>query len=95
MTRSFLRRRQLYGKGDGARTEYFVSLDGSGAPSSTTLQVDESRVEDERSFTGLYGQAIWTPAPRWRIDVSLRPDVTSEGAKERWTRRPDVTATDS
>jgi len=71
----------LAGKGtaDSDNFEYHVALDGSGAPSSRSLHIDESpRFEDERRFAGAYVQALWTPAPRWKIDAGLRLNSTHE-----------------
>ncbi|MGH8598199.1 MAG: TonB-dependent receptor, partial [Gammaproteobacteria bacterium] len=72
---------ELYGRGemDSDNFEYLVNPDGSGAPAASSLNVDErSRLEDIRSFTGLYGQVIWTPAPRWRLELGARLNVTHE-----------------
>jgi iron complex outermembrane recepter protein len=71
----------LYGKGeaDSDNFEYHVALDGSGAPSSGPIHIDENpHFEDTRSFAGLYVQALWTPAPRWKIDAGVRLNDTEE-----------------
>jgi outer membrane receptor protein involved in Fe transport len=71
----------LYGRGDvhGANFDYFVNLDGSGAPDSdgATLQEFPSTL-DERNFAGLYAQAEWKPAPRWNLQLGARLNVTHE-----------------
>jgi outer membrane receptor protein involved in Fe transport len=72
---------ELYGTGtmDSENFEYRANLDGSGAPSSATIQIDERpHLEDTRSFAGLYAQAIWTPAPRWRVEAGARLNLTHE-----------------
>jgi len=72
---------ELYGDAtmNSENFEYHVNLDGSGAPSSATIPIDERpRLEDTRSFAGLYGQAIWTPVPRVRLDVGARLNLTDE-----------------
>jgi outer membrane receptor protein involved in Fe transport len=72
---------ELFGKGEmkSENFEYHASLDGSNAPSSEGITIDERpEMEDERSFAGLYGQATWTPTPRFRIDVGARLNVTTE-----------------
>jgi outer membrane receptor protein involved in Fe transport len=67
------------GTADSDNFEYHVALDGSGAPSSRSLHVDESpHFEDERRFAGAYVQTLWTPAPRWKIDAGLRLNSTRE-----------------
>jgi outer membrane receptor protein involved in Fe transport len=71
----------LYGKANGNAQDfdYFVPLDGSHAPSSSTLTRQEGfDVEDERNFSGLYLQAEWTPAPRWRCQLGVRLNRTVE-----------------
>jgi outer membrane receptor protein involved in Fe transport len=72
---------ELYGDGsmDSDNFEYHVNLDGSGAPASSTIQIDERpHLEDKRSFAGLYGQAIFTPTPRWIVEVGARLNATHE-----------------
>jgi outer membrane receptor protein involved in Fe transport len=71
----------LYGKGDAESNnfEYHVALDGSNAPSSGPIHIDERpRFVDTRNFAGLYVQTLWTPAPRWKIDAGLRLNDTEE-----------------
>jgi len=72
---------ELYGKGkmDAENFEYHVALDGSDAPNSGSITIDERpEMEDERSFAGVYAQATWTPTPRFRIDAGARLNITSE-----------------
>lgn len=72
---------ELYGKGrmHSNNFEYVVSPDGSHPPRARAITVDERpRLTDLRSFTGLYGQAIWSPAPRWRLELGTRLNVTYE-----------------
>lgn len=71
----------LYGsaKLESEMFEYGVGLDGSGAPSSSSLPVDEdAEVEDVRNFSGAYVQGAWTPDDRWRVDAGLRLNHTME-----------------
>ncbi len=72
---------EIYGRGtmDSENFEYHANLDGSGVPSSRTIPIDERpHLEDTRSFAGLYAQAIWTPAPRVRVEAGARLNVTHE-----------------
>ncbi|HKV11933.1 MAG TPA: TonB-dependent receptor [Thermoanaerobaculia bacterium] len=71
----------LYGRAEGeAETfSYFVPLNGSNPPSSTSRPREmEFEVEDERNFSGLYLQAEWNPAPRWRFQIGARLNHTVE-----------------
>jgi iron complex outermembrane receptor protein len=71
----------LGGKGEtmSENFRYSVALDGSGAPNSGGLPIDERpEFEDERTFAGLYGQVVWRPNPRWRVDAGLRLNDTEE-----------------
>ena len=71
----------LYGKGDvhGANFDHFVNLDGSGAPDSHSVPVQEfPSTEDERNFAGLYAQADWKPAARWNVLAGVRLNSTHE-----------------
>jgi iron complex outermembrane receptor protein len=71
----------LAGKGtaDSNNFEYHVALDGSNAPDSHSLHIDERpHFADQRQFAGAYVQALWTPAPRWKIDAGLRLNATHE-----------------
>ncbi len=70
----------LYGRAE-ARAEdfdYFVPLSG-GEPSVAGLpRGARFDMEDERNFSGLYLQAEWTPAPRWRFQLGGRLNHTVE-----------------
>ncbi|HEX8233917.1 MAG TPA: TonB-dependent receptor [Caulobacteraceae bacterium] len=71
----------LYGRGAqrSENFEYAVLPDGSNAPLSTTLPVDEStHVLDRRNFAGLYTNAVWTPNDRLLITGGLRLNFTDE-----------------
>ena len=71
----------LYGNGSQASSnfEYFVPLAGGNAPSSSSLPVDEqTRLQDHRSFTGLYLQADWAFAPRWDTELGVQFNHTVE-----------------
>src|SRR5262245_41486904 len=59
--------------------DYFVNPDGPNPESLSDLTaVDEPSASDRRNFSGLYGQAEWTPTPRVRIDGGLRLNHTEE-----------------
>ncbi len=59
--------------------DYFVNLDGSNPPSLSSLPpAGDLRLSDTRNFSGLYAQAEWTPAPRWRLQIGGRVNHTSE-----------------
>lgn len=71
----------LFGKGkaESERFTYAVPLDGSNPPSSTGIALDERpELDDERNFSGLYLQTLWTPAPRWRVEAGARLNHTVE-----------------
>lgn len=71
----------LYGNGSQASSnfEYFVPLAGGNAPASSSLPVDEqTRLQDHRSFTGLYLQADWAFAPRWDTELGVQFNHTVE-----------------
>ena len=72
---------EIYGSGtmDSENFEYHAAIDGSAQPSSATIPIDvRPHLEDTRSFAGLYGQVIWTAAPRVRVDAGLRVNFTHE-----------------
>jgi len=72
---------ELFGKGEmeAENFEYHANIDGGSQPSSADQTIDERpELEDERSFAGAYGQMIWTPAPRWRVEAGLRVNFTEE-----------------
>jgi outer membrane receptor protein involved in Fe transport len=71
-------------EGSGAQAssnfEYFVHLDGASPPSSTSVPVDErTRLQDHRSFSGLYADMDWAFAPGWDfvLGLQLNHDVES------------------
>ena len=61
------------GRGRGGDFDYFVSLDGSGAPgaSDPPSQAD-IRIDDRRDFSGLYAFVQWQVAPRLTVEAGLR-----------------------
>lgn len=71
----------LYGNGkqNSDNFEYAVLPDGSNAPDSHSIEIDEStQLKDRRNFYGLYTQVDWKPAERWDIVAGLRLNHTSE-----------------
>ncbi len=71
----------LYGKAkaDAETFDYFVPLNGHGAPSSGGQPLDHGfNLDDERNFSGLYAQVEWDPAPRWHVQVGGRLNRTKE-----------------
>ncbi|MES2135508.1 MAG: TonB-dependent receptor [Pseudomonadota bacterium] len=71
----------LYGRGwqRSANFEYAVLSDGSNAPNSDTLPIDESTVlTDRRSFGGIYGQVIVRPTSALTLLAGLRLNRTAE-----------------
>ena len=71
----------LFGKGEseGENFDYHLNVDGSGAQASGDVPVqEETGVEDERGFGGVYAQLEWTPISRLRIDVGGRFNFTDE-----------------
>ena len=65
----------LQGSGSQASSnfEYFVHLNGAGAPPSTSVPVDEqTRLADRRSFSGAYADLDWRFAPRWDFELGLQ-----------------------
>ena len=71
----------LYGSADQQSEDfdYFASLDGRIRPRLDDLAAaGELRVEDTRSFGGLYLQADWTPDPRWTVQAGVRLNRTHE-----------------
>ncbi len=72
----------LEGSGSEASSnfEYFIHLDGSNPPPSTSVPVDEqTRLSDRRTFSGIYGSMDWAFAPRWDyvLGLQLNHDVES------------------
>jgi iron complex outermembrane receptor protein len=71
----------LYGKAeaDSEDFDYFVRLDGSGAPAGDDpVRQEGFDMEDERNFSGLYLQTEWTPTHRLRFQLGARLNRTSE-----------------
>ena len=71
----------LYGDGgqNSANFEYGVVPSGRVRPPSRALPVDElTRLNVERSFLGLYLQADWQAATRWKLSGGLRLNHTDE-----------------
>ncbi|HSE43254.1 MAG TPA: TonB-dependent receptor, partial [Acidobacteriota bacterium] len=67
------------GKAESENFDYFVNLNGSNPQSSTSALIQERpRLEDERNFFGLYGQADWNPTSRVLIQAGLRLNNTHE-----------------
>jgi outer membrane receptor protein involved in Fe transport len=71
----------LYGRGDasGGDFDYDVAPDGANPPDGRAIpSAAHVRMQDRRTFAGLYGYAAWTPQWRWRVDMGARLNVTSE-----------------
>jgi outer membrane receptor protein involved in Fe transport len=71
----------LYGDGkqNSDNFEYAVLPNGSNAPDSHNIEIDEStQVKDKRNFYGVYSQIDWKPAERWDIVAGLRINQTNE-----------------
>ncbi|MCB1051397.1 MAG: TonB-dependent receptor [Acidobacteria bacterium] len=71
----------LFGKGEqqSHNYKYYVPLDQSSIPTFGQLTgVENTELEDERSFGGLYAQTEWTPNPRFRMDIGVRFNFTEE-----------------
>lgn len=71
----------LYGRGSqhSANFEYAVLPDGSNAPDSHSLHIDESTVlDDRRGFGGIYAQIIARPVPALTLLGGLRLNHTDE-----------------
>jgi iron complex outermembrane recepter protein len=89
---------ELYGRGtmDSENFEYHAGLDGSSVPSAAGIGIDERpHLEDTRSFAGLYGQVIWTPAPRVRVEAGARLNMTRESRAGEVRAGDDGTGADS
>jgi iron complex outermembrane recepter protein len=88
----------LYGRADdhSGDFDYFVNLDGSHPPSLSDLPpAGDLRLKDTRNFSGLYAQAEWTPAPRWRFQLGGRLNHTVESQDTRQGDIGDVPEVDS
>jgi len=73
----------LYGNGkqNSSNFEYGVLPDGSNAPSSRTLPIDEgTRLQDRRQFAGVYTQLDWKPTDRWDVIAGVRLNRTKENS---------------
>jgi len=71
----------LQGSGGEASSnfEYFVHLDGTGAPPSSSVPVDErTRLDDRRSFSGIYADLDWAFAPRWDFELGAQLNHDAE-----------------
>jgi iron complex outermembrane receptor protein len=83
--------------GDGSQQsrnfEYAALPDGSNAPDSHDLRIDEATsTSDRRSFGGLYTQGNWRPTDRWLVQAGLRWNLTDE---HRDAKLVDYTVPDS
>jgi len=71
----------LYGNGrqNSDNYEYGVLPNGSNAPNSHSIEIDEStEVKDRRNFGGLYTQIDWKPVDRLDLIAGLRLNRTNE-----------------
>ena len=67
------------GKASGGDFDYFVNLDGSGAPSGDDLpSQSDTVIKDQRNFAGAYGQFRWDPLEAWHFELGLRLNYTDE-----------------
>lgn len=65
----------LEGTGSQASSnfEYFIPLSGANPPSSTSVPVDErTRLQDRRTFSGIYGDMDWAFAQDWDFELGLQ-----------------------
>jgi iron complex outermembrane recepter protein len=85
----------LYGRGRqrSANFEYAVRIDGSNAPRSTALPIDESTaLKDRRIFAGLYAQTVIRPVTPLTLLIGGRLNRTDErrcGAELPGNARPN------
>jgi iron complex outermembrane receptor protein len=71
----------LYGNGkqNSDNFEYAVLPNGSNAPDSHSIEIDEStQLKDKRDFYGVYTQFDWKPAERFDILAGVRLNRTEE-----------------
>ena len=71
----------LYGKAKNHSEDfdYFVPLDGHGAPSGSSIpHAGRFGLDDERNFSGLYAQLEWNPVTRLHVQVGGRFNHTRE-----------------
>jgi iron complex outermembrane recepter protein len=86
----------LYGNGRqrSANFEYAVLPDGSNAPRSSSLNIDESTVlNDRRSFGGIYAQTVVRPSSALTLLAGLRLNRTAEkrcGGEGQGSETPDA-----
>jgi iron complex outermembrane recepter protein len=77
-----------YGRGRqrSGNFEYAVLPDGSNAPNSAALHVDErTGLLDQRQFGGLYGQLHWRAAPGIALTAGVRANHTRETRSTEFT----------
>jgi iron complex outermembrane receptor protein len=76
---------QGQGTGRGGDFDYDIDLDGGHAPQPSTLpnQADV-RIDDHRSFSGLYAFAEFEPAEGWVLEGGVRLNHTEENRRA-WT----------
>jgi iron complex outermembrane receptor protein len=68
---------------EGDVFDYFVRLDGSGAPTGVRIPREEDRrIENRRDFSGLYGFVEWNPAGRVSLEAGARLNRTDEEREE-------------
>jgi outer membrane receptor protein involved in Fe transport len=80
----------------GGDFDYFVNLDGSGAPAESSIPRDfPVKISDRRAFSGLYGFVDWKPRPRWRIETGLRLNRVAERLERSDEDDPGGAANDS
>lgn len=59
--------------------DYFVPLDGHGAPRASGIEPDDfPALRDRRNFSGLYLNSEWTPASSLLVNIGARINHTSE-----------------
>ena len=71
----------LYGKAKNHSEDfdYFVPLDGHGAPNGSDIpHAGRFGLDDERNFSGLYAQLEWNPVARLHVQVGGRFNHTRE-----------------
>lgn len=76
----------LYGwlEQQGEVFDYFVPLDGSSPPSLRDLApVEDFHLRDRRDFSGVYLQAEWMPATRFRGEIGARLNHAEERRRVR------------
>ena len=67
------------GEQESHNFRYYVPLDGSARPNSDqSSPLEDTEMEDERLFGGLYMHSEWVPSDRFRLDVGARLNLTHE-----------------